>query len=81
MIISLLSAAHINFLQWNFSPLIFILTFDVRIIAMNIALRNVSVYCTASLLVELFGEPAMDKYILVIPALQHCVLVEHLKIN
>ena len=31
-----------------------------------------------SLLVELFGETAMDKYILVIPTLQHCVLVEHL---
>ena len=49
----------------EFFTINFSLTFDVRIIAMNIALRNTSVYCIASkraLLVELFGEPAMDKY-------------------
>ena len=50
----------------EFFTINFILTFDVRIIVTNVALINLSVYCTASkresLLVELFGEPAMDKY-------------------
>ena len=51
----------------QFFTINFILTFDVQIIAMNVALKNVSTAQDPNepLFVEIFGEPAMDKYIMI----------------